>query len=141
MSLTDMIARGREAAQARFLDTCRIDRPGDGKPTFDPSTGQYTDPAPVTVYQGACNIPLGGGAITKNGAGEQAFGVGEFPLDLPVDGTGYSAGEIIKPGQTVTYLTAPNNPTFEGMVFGVVDELLQSAPLYRRFKIRTAVSQ
>jgi hypothetical protein len=47
-------------AQRRWQTaTCAIFRPV-GEPVFDPETGTYTDPDPVEVYSGPCQVhPLG----------------------------------------------------------------------------------
>lgn len=128
----------RAEAEARMRDTCRITRPGDGSPVFNPDTGQYENPAPVTVYEGKCRIPTSGGnsfGFTRNGAADQSFGVGEYPLDLPADTVG------VEPGHEVTYLTAPDAPGLEGRVFGIVSPILQSQATKLRFKMKSVVAQ
>ena len=123
-----------------MTDTCRITRPGEGQGPFNPDTGQYDAPAPVTVYEGPCRIPpRGTTSTTTANAGEQSFEVGEYPFEIPVEHAGYVAGEIVAPGQTVTYLTAAHDSTLEGRVFGIVDPVYQSQATKRRFKIKTAV--
>lgn len=117
-----------------MTDTCRITAPAAGDPVFNPDTGQYDSPEPVTVYEGKCRIPPRGTTSTATArAGEQSFEVGEYPFDLPLSATD------VAPGQTVTYLTAPHNPDLVGRMFGIVDPVYQSQPVRRRFKIKTAV--
>lgn len=141
MSLADLLTKGRAAVEALMTDTCRITRPGSGDPVFNKGTGQYDDPAPVTVYEGKCRIPSVNTTTGKNGGAVQSFAVGEFPLDLPLDGPGYTTGETVAPGQTITYLTAPYNAALVGMVFGVTEPLLASHQTKQRWKIKTAVAQ
>lgn len=124
-----------------MTDTCRITRPGTGEPVLNPDTGQYDDSMPVTVYEGKCRIPAINGALTRNGGADQSFEVGEFPLDLPLDGEGYTTGESVAPGQTVTYLSAPDNPMLVGMVFGLTAPLLSSQQTRARWRMKTTVAQ
>lgn len=137
------LAEFRADAASLMRDTCRITRPGAGQGPFNPSTGQYDDPPPVTVYEGKCRIPSPNGpaSTSRNGAADQSFTVGEFPLDLPVEGDGYVAGESVAAGQTVTYLTAADNPALPGMVFGIVAPALSSSPTKARWRIKTNVAQ
>lgn len=131
----------RREAEARMADTCRITRPGEGQGPFNPETGQYDAPPPVTVYEGPCRIPPRGTATTTTArAGEQAFQVGEYPFEIPVEGEGYATGEDVAPGQTVTYLTSKYDPSLAGRVFGIVDPVFQSQATKRRFKIKAAVA-
>lgn len=123
-----------------MTDTCRITRPGEGQGPFNQETGEYDAPAPITVYEGPCRIPARGTTSTSTTrAGEQTFAVGEYPFEIPVDHAGYVAGEEVRPGQTVTYLTAEYDPSLVGRVFGIVDPVYQSQATKRRFKIKTAV--
>lgn len=140
MSIETALRAGRRAAERTMSDTCRITRPGEGQGPFNPETGQYDDPLPVTVYEGKCRIPRRGTATTTTAAaGEQAFQVGEYPFEIPVEGDGYVVGEEVKPGQTVTYLTAAYDPSLAGRVFGIVDPVFQSQATKRRFKIKANV--
>ena len=41
-----------------MLDTCRITIPGAGTRTFNEATGQYTEPARVTIYEGKCRVQV-----------------------------------------------------------------------------------
>jgi hypothetical protein len=134
----------RAQAESRMTDTCRITRPGDGEPVMNPDTGQYEDPSPVEVYGpatapyfGKCRIPVtnGSSSFTRNGGADQSFGVGEYPLDVPALTDGIEAG------QTVTYLTAPDNPALVGMVFGLTEPLLASQSTKQRWKMKATVAQ
>lgn len=118
-----------------MLDTCRITKPGAGAAVIDPVTLQYVDPAPSVVYEGRCRIPRRAVAVSTTTAsgGEASWEVGEYPLDLPVDGSA-----AVAPGQTVTYLTA-QDPALVGMVFGITEPILQSQATARRFRMKTVV--
>lgn len=134
------LGRFRARAESLMTDTCRITRPGEGEPVLNTGTGQYDDPAPITVYEGPCRIPPRGTTSTATAdAAGQSFAVGEYPFEIPVEHAGYTAGEEVRPGQTVTYLTAKYDPALVGRVFGIVDPVLQSQATKRRFKIKTAV--
>jgi hypothetical protein len=142
-----VIDAGRQAAESLMLDTCRITRPGDGEPVMNPDTGQYEDPAPVEVYGpatapyfGKCRIPVtnGSSSFTRNGGADQSFGVGEFPLDVP------ALAEGLEAGQTVTYVSAADNPalvTPSPMVFGLTEPLIASQSTKQRWKMKATVAQ
>jgi hypothetical protein len=82
--------------------TCTIGRPA-GDPVFDPSTGDYTDPAETPVYSGRClAVPTGGDRV-------QEFGEGPVTLrsyivtimDLAAD---------VQVGDTVTVTSSSRDP-------------------------------
>lgn len=137
MSVDSALAAGRAAEEARQRDTCRITRPGEGTGPFNPETGQYDPPEPITVYEGPCRIPrrenLTGYAST---AGEASWQVGEYPLSLPVSGSGYVDGEEVKPGQAVTYLTSADDPELVGNEYGITEVGDQSQATARRFRMK-----
>lgn len=140
MSVDSVLRAGQRAALRLMTDTCRITRPGEGDGPFNPDTGQYDDPLPITVYEGICRIPPRGTATTTAApAGEQSFQAGEYPFEIPVEGAGHVAGEEVRPGQAVKYLTSKHNPTLVGREFGIVDPVFQSQPTRLRFKIKTNV--
>ena len=80
----------RAVAESLMIDTCTITRTGVSEPVFDPETGQYTDPARLTVYTGKCRIQVTSiiANSTSSNAGERAYAVQGSELQLPVDGTG-----------------------------------------------------
>ncbi|GAA1138383.1 DUF6093 family protein [Nocardioides aquiterrae] len=138
------LSRGIAEAAALRTDTCRITRPGDGERTRNPATGKYEDPEPVTVYEGPARIPSranspAGSARAADG-GSAAWQVSDFPLDLPLDGPGYTSGESVGPGQTVTWLTSATDPELVGRVFGIVAPARQTYAVARRFLMREVVS-
>ena len=116
-----------------MLDTCRITKPGVGEPTPDPVTLQMVRPAPVVVYEGPCRVPrrASGASTASARAGDAAWQVGSFPLDLPFDDT-----DGVAPGQTVEYLSSADDPSLVGRVFGVVEVAYQSQATARRLVLR-----
>jgi hypothetical protein len=128
----------RARAESLMSDTCRITRPGDGDPVFDPNTGTYTDPPPVTVYEGKCRFNVPGqiaGSQTASG-GDATWTVQDSVLSLPIDGPGYTAGEEVGPDQTVECLTAAYDATLPGHKFGVVAAHRESQATARRLRVR-----
>lgn len=140
MSLNDAIEAElpflRAEAESRMTDTCRITRPGDGEPVFNPETGQYDDPAPVITYEGKCRIsPRQSGASASTAtAGDASWQVGEFPLHLPAIGS-----ELVRVGHTVTYLTAKHDPALVGNTYGITVEPDLSQATARRFRMKRIV--
>lgn len=134
MSFQSTTLAGRRAAEALMADTCRITKPGVGDPVLDPETLEYVDPAPVVVYEGKCRIPKRSASVTTANAGEAAWQIGEYPLDLPfADGS-----ENVASGQMVNYLTA-EDPALVGQVFGIIEPDRQSQATARRFRMKQVV--
>lgn len=123
-------------AEARMTDTCRITRAGAGEPVFNETTGQYDDPAPVTVYEGKCRIPRRDPATAQAAtAGEATWKVGEFPLALPMKAAG---GADVAVGMTVTYLSSANDAGLAGHMFGITGVARQTDAIERRFRMKEA---
>jgi hypothetical protein len=134
MTLEGTRARGRAKAEARMEDTCRVTRPGEGERWLNPETGKYEDPAPVTVYEGPCRIPRRDSVTSDRvQAGETAFSVGQYPLDLPFS---EPTAAHVKAGMTVTYLTAADNTELVGNVYGITEVADQSQATARRFTMK-----
>ena len=141
------LAEHRADAESRQVDTCRITRPAAPEPgeerEIDPETLAYIDPDPVVVYEGKCRIPRTstGSAHSAGTAagGEQAFQVDEYPLALPVAGSGYVENEDVTLGCTVTYLTSARDATLPGRVFGITGMNHQTDAVERRFRMKEVV--
>lgn len=103
---------------------CTISRPGAGEPVFDPETGDYTDPADVTVYTGACSVlPTGGDRV-------QQFGEGPVVLrSFDVTLSGLDDG--VQVGDTIT-VAHDTDPRLDGMELTVLDVQASSLPTNRR---------
>lgn len=134
MSLDSTVLAGRAAKLRRMRDTCRITKPGEGAPVLDPVTLEYVDPTATVVYEGPCYIPKRTATVSDASAGGASWQVGEYPLELPIDGS-----ENVAPGHTVTYLTSPDNPALVGQVFGITEPDLQSQATARRFRMKRVV--
>lgn len=130
-------------AEGLMTDTCTITKAGSGAPEFNSATGKYDDPDRVSVYGpdiaphfGKCRIPRRAGVLTTGDStsGEVAWKVGEWPFDLPVDGT----AEIV-PGMVVDYLTSQFDESLAGRKFTLSDPSRQSQATVRRFKMQEVV--
>lgn len=122
-------------AEGEMVDTCRITKPGEGRGPWNPDTGSYDPPEPITVYEGKCDVPARGSTVTRVNAGAESWSVGELPFSLPFTDQSAQVG----PGMTVTYLTAPDNAALVGREFDIVEPLWGSRSTARRFRIKTAV--
>lgn len=133
-----LIEEARPLAEDIFTDTCRITRPGEGQGPFNPETGQYDAPPPIVVYEGPCRLNVPGQIANASTAtaGEASWTVQDSVLSIPVDGDGYTAGESVRSGHTVEYLTAPHDPTLVGRRFGVVGQHSESQATARRLRIK-----
>lgn len=119
-----------------MTDTCRITKPGEGEPVFNSDTGQYEDPPPVTVYEGACRLRVtsDAGNISDAAAGEATWTVQDPVLSLPVVGS-----EAVGRGMTVEYLTAAFDAALVGRRFGIVGPHHESQATARRLRVKEAV--
>ncbi len=68
--------------------------------------------------------------------GEGAWTVQDRVLSLPV-----LASVDVRPGQVVTYLTAPADPSLEGRQFTVVADHSQTHSTARRLQVREVTGQ
>ncbi len=90
MSRAAGLARGRAKAERLMTDACTITRPGAGGPgPIDPETGQYADPARVTIYTGKCRIQIKSivASASDSDAGDRQGAVQEVEWQGPVVGT------------------------------------------------------
>ncbi|MBB1153995.1 DUF6093 family protein [Amycolatopsis dendrobii] len=104
--------RGRRAAEALMLDTCRI-RAVTGD-TTDPDTGVVTPAYGDPVYTGKCKIQAQKSVFPSTpDAGEHQWTVVPMELHLPVDGT-----EAVGTG-LVAEITASVDPVNVGRIFRI----------------------
>lgn len=88
-----------------MVDTCTITRPAAGDPVFDPETGNYTDPTPLTVYSGKCRVQVTSSLdVRSSELGGQAVGLTRITVTIPVDATD------VTPEDTVTIDAAAHDP-------------------------------
>lgn len=67
MTIESATLRGRAAAEARMVDACVITRPDpDAQPVFNPATGLYEPAAPLTIYEGPCEVQANDGLGARN---------------------------------------------------------------------------
>lgn len=82
--LTDTELAGMRTTSASALpDRCTITRPGTGQPIFDPISGTYTAPAPVTVYTGPCRVRPAVNVEQDVQVGEMHETLGRYTATLP----------------------------------------------------------
>lgn len=82
--LTDPELAGMRTASASALpDRCTITRSGTGQPIFDPVSGTYTGPVPVTVYTGPCRVRPGENVERDVQVGEMHETLGRYTATLP----------------------------------------------------------
>lgn len=117
-----------------MLDTCTITRPGEGKGTWNESTGTYDPPAPTTVYAGKCKVQTRDVQVTTpDVAGREAFVV-EWRLDLPVVGS-----EGVRQGDTATITASALDAALVGRVFTVQGPHVGTAKTARRLPVSAEV--
>ncbi|HET7386564.1 MAG TPA: DUF6093 family protein [Nocardioidaceae bacterium] len=132
--VANALAELRALAESRMRDTCKITKPGEGQGPWNPATGTYDDPAPVTVYEGKCKIKAP--ALVnpfQASAGPETWQVEQSVLSVPAD------APSIEAGMTVTYLTAANNPNLPGRIFGVVGPHHESTATAQRLLVKEVV--
>ena len=130
-----MLPELREQAESLMFDACSITRPGEGKGTWNESTGQYDPPAPVTVYAGKCKVQTGEVVVsTADVAGREAFIVASR-LDLPVVGS-----EGVQQGDTATITASALDVALVGQVFTVQSTHIGTAKTARRLPVVAEVT-
>lgn len=111
------------------LAACTITVPG-GDPVFDPETGEYTDPAATTVYQGDCAVaPTGSDRVVEHG---------EQPVELRSYSVTLDDLTDIPVGATVT-VTASPDPGQVDLELTVLDVKTSSVATLRRLTCEAGV--
>lgn len=130
--------QGRRAAEALMIDTCRITGEGTGERVFDETTGQYTYPERVVLYEGPCRVQVR--ADINSNAVEAGIGGHEFTyrtatLQLPVDGTAAIVSD------SVAHITScPLDPDMVGREFNLQAETKgKTHSTQRRYRIREVI--
>jgi hypothetical protein len=122
----------RAEAEANMTSTCLVTKDGAGDPTFNETTGQYTDPARVTVYEGKCRLQVTAiiaGSVDSD-AGERLTTTQEAELQLPIGGT-----DDVAVDHQVKILTNPLDPALEDRVFSIVARHEKSQATSRRVRV------
>jgi len=133
VSRASVLARGRAAAAAGMVDTCRIDYVADVD--TNPLTGQVAKQR-VIRYEGPCRVqqaaaPWAGPATV----GEAALRLAALELQLPVVGS-----EGIQTEDRVTVLTCVHDTELVGRIFSVVGQHHASHKTTRRLPIQEVLS-
>lgn len=121
------------AAYAKRLQaaSCVITRSG-GEGTFDPETGQVTDPQPVEVYDGPCQVlPTGADRVVD--FAEQPTSLRQYDVTL----TGLA--EDVRVEDTVTVASTADS-RLDGMTLRVLDVKKSSLPTNRRLACEEVIA-
>lgn len=106
MSVDNVLAAGRAAAEARMRDTVRLYSQADG--TFDRTTGTTTPGAKTTLYEGIARVkPIAQAAGEDVQAGSREVRLLEYQVALPA-GTQLASGTRVLPGMQVEVLASPD---------------------------------
>ena len=128
MSLPDVLAAGRAAAEAIMTDTCRVRRAGT--PTTDPTTGvvtpTWTYPYATASTDGPCRVQESTGSTDQQVGSVASADLAGVMVSLPITATG------IVPGDQVVIVTAAHDDALPGRVFTVVRVLSKSHATARR---------
>lgn len=132
MSRASVLARGRAAALAGMVDTCRITRVTSV--VTDPDTGVQT-PTTETVYEGVCRVQqhVPGGARPAD-AGEAYLLLLRLELQLPITAVGIAVGD------SAEMLTCVNDPDLVGRVLRVRELGHKSEATARRIGVEEVTS-
>lgn len=146
--MTD-VSRVLTAGQAAFAglltDTCRITKPGVGASVFNETTGQYTDPARVVVYEGPCRIQVKADInsnVVETTAGEREWTYLTAQLQLPVTTPTGATGDVddVDVDHVAEILTAPYSASLVGAKFNIQGTYHKSHAVYTRFRVREVVA-
>lgn len=116
MSAASATLRGRAAAEAQMVDSCRVERPGD--PVTDPDSGEVT-PSMTLIYgpdspeNGKCKVQQTISQGSNPSAGSHAFTIQDSRVDFPV-----SAGPLMV-DDVITMTASALDPQLVGTVFRV----------------------
>jgi hypothetical protein len=133
LAIEQGLNEGRELAESLMVDTCLITKAGAGDPVFDKDTGQYTDPARVTVYEGKCRIQIASARDSSSrtaGGGERDVTTQEPELHLPIDGT-----DGVSVDQVAEITTAAHDASMVGRQFTIVARHEKSLATARRLRV------
>jgi hypothetical protein len=113
MSVLDLLAEGRAAAEAIMLDACTITRVTGPEGPLDPDTG-LREPAPTeTVYSGKCKVQTYEPHETARESGEHVFTEQRYHLHLPI-GVG-----PVKVGDTAEIIATAADPQLVGRSYRI----------------------
>lgn len=126
MRQATLLRRGRRAAEALMVDTCRIERPGAS--VTDPETG-VVSPSYTLVYEGPCKVQQTLAQSSTVESGGAVYTVQDTRLDIPV-----GAGPI-DIDDRVTMLTGVYDPALLGSVYRVTELFKASLKTAQRSRV------
>lgn len=135
MSLASEIAAAlpvlRIEAEARMTSTCTATTPGVlTEDDWNPATGEYDDPEPVTVYTGKCRLRWQP-APQDADAGETTWAADRSgTLSTPIDAAPLPDGAL------VTITANPNDPEMVGLELTVLGVHFQTDSTARRYPVQ-----
>lgn len=138
------LAEGRTAWLALAVDTCRITKPGVGKPVLDEATGVRVPPAPVVVYEGPCRLQIRADVnsnVVEVTAGEKEWAYQTAILGIPISAPAGAVGDpgAVQIDHTVTYLTAAEDPDLVGRMFQIRAVMHKTHATSRRLRVTETV--
>ncbi len=128
MSRASVLARGRAAAAASFIDACVIDHK-TGTTTND-LTGETVDTYAAATYTGPCRVQTTGAGGGRTESGEASVVIFGVTVQLPVVGT-----EGVERGDRVTITASVHDQDLVGRVFFVEHLHSKSEATARRLAV------
>ena len=104
----------RALAESRMVDSCIITRPGTGRGPWNDTTRDYDPPAPVTVYEGRCEVQQRDVQDLQAVAGEASIDLQRYVVKLPI-----AESAAVDKGDDVEITSATNDPNLLGRHFTV----------------------
>lgn len=131
MSARAAVLRGREAAEALMVDSCRVHRPG--RAVTDPVTGKVTTPLTL-IYEGKCKIQQTLAQSSKPEAGGHKYTVQDTRWDTPVTEGPFLVGDF------VTVVNSELDPQLNGRVLKVAELFHKSMATAQRTRAEEVLS-
>lgn len=133
VTVHDLLAAGRLAAEALMVDSCDIHGPATA-PVFDENTGLYTSTPGELLYSGMCKRPPPTNRFVQIlSAGDHAFEDVRAQLHLPVSAPKIPVGSI------ATITAAPESPHDVGVRLRVSGPGTGSLTTAQRLKVEEVV--
>jgi hypothetical protein len=90
-----VIGAMRATTEATMRDRCVITRTSTATRTFNPSTGDYTDPAPTVVYEGPCRLRHEGAGRGSTESAGAYVALRQYGATLPHTANGVREGDVL----------------------------------------------
>jgi hypothetical protein len=128
VSITGILARGRQVAEQLMTDACTITRV-TGQ-TLNETTGQYVDTT-STIYTGKCRVQLRNMTVASLPlSGDRQVVALQLEVSIPLSST------APKVGDKVTVTASQNDPALVSRVFRVREEMHKSHATARRIVVQ-----